>query len=78
MIKLLKMDLHLICRQSTALSVLYYEICIYKTGVNYVPYVKEFIKKTSLNISRARGISFSQYDFEKSYVKYIQLVTAQK
>ena len=46
----------------------------YKTGIDYKPYIIKFLKDNELNKSRAKGISFSQYDFEKSYVKYKQLV----
>ena len=45
-----------------------------KTGVNPKPYINKFLQKNVLNIVKAKGISYSQYDFETSYVKYIQLV----
>lgn len=46
----------------------------YKTNTDYRPFVKKYLMENELNNSRARNITFSQYDFEKSYVKYIQLV----
>lgn len=46
----------------------------WKTNVDYRPAIKKFLAETSLNEAKGKGISYSQYDFEKSYVKYIQLV----
>lgn len=44
------------------------------TGVNYIPYVKKFLKDTELNRAKGSGISFQQYDYEQSYLRYKMLV----
>lgn len=40
------------------------------TGIDYIPYVKKFIKEEVLSLAKARHISYQQYDFENSYIRY--------
>lgn len=46
------------------------------TGIDYLPYVKKFIKENQLNIAKAKGISYTQYDHEQSFIKYKMLVAS--
>lgn len=46
----------------------------YKTGINYIPYVKDYLYKNAIGEAKAKNISFSQYDYEKSYLKEILMV----
>lgn len=43
------------------------------TGVNYRPYVLEFLKK-DLQLAKAKNISYTQYSYERDYINYKTLV----
>ena len=44
------------------------------TNTNYIPFVKKFLKEEPLRKAKGRGISYQQYDFEQSYLRYKMLV----
>lgn len=44
------------------------------TNTNYIKYVKEFLANEVVPKAKVKGISYSQYDFENSYVKYKTMV----
>lgn len=46
------------------------------TGVDYHRYVTEYLQKYENNKAKAKGISFSQHDFENSYISYKNKVYA--
>lgn len=45
-----------------------------KTGTSYIPYVRKFMQEEQLPKAHGQGITYSQYDFERSYVQHKMLV----
>lgn len=45
-----------------------------RTGVSYKSYVRRFMQEEELRKSKAAGLTYTQYDFERSYVKHKMLV----
>lgn len=48
----------------------------YHTGINPKPYILEYMKDNMLNVAKGHNMPFSKYDFEKSYIREIQLLAA--
>lgn len=46
------------------------------TGVDYHPFVIKFLNREKLPLSKVKGISYTQYDFEDSFIKYKYKVAA--
>lgn len=46
------------------------------TGVDYKPYVIKFLKEEKLPYAKKQNISYSQYDYENSYINYRYKVAA--
>lgn len=44
-----------------------------RTGTSYIPYVRKFMFE-DLNKAKATGLSYTQYDYERSFIKHKMLV----